>query len=216
MTAKSSASGPELTITFTRTAGWSDFLKTLEGNQDWLETTTVADYLSTPPGRRTHLSAHGLLRGDDGVVPSAQGIGGVQSLFGRERAHAEWRALPRFLRGGLWRNFLTKYAESNQHSETGAGRQSSLAEAEQLRGKWNGKGATARGSAALTCSLPSAMTLTGMVYLAGSMRRTCAARLLAKLDPGGVQTRSAWKAAAQAPNPKLLPRTSTWMGTMKF
>ena len=65
--------------------GWLErFLQALEGCQDWLETTTVADYLSSHPAGRAHLSAHGLLRGDDGMVPSAHGIGGLQSLFGRE------------------------------------------------------------------------------------------------------------------------------------
>ncbi len=65
--------------------GWLErFFKALEGSQDWLQTTTVADYLSYASGGGAYLSAHSLLRGDDGMVPAPRGIVGLQSLPGRE------------------------------------------------------------------------------------------------------------------------------------
>ncbi len=147
MTARSSASGPALTITFTRTAGWSGFLKALESCQDWLETTTVADYLSSHPAvGRIYLPTASYAEMMEWSLPPAASTEFKACLEESEHMPNGERFL-RFLRGGLWRNFLTKYAESNRIQKQALGVSHRLQKLSSVRGKWNGKSGIARGSA---------------------------------------------------------------------
>jgi alpha-amylase len=94
--------------------GWLErFLQALEGSEDWLETTTVADYLrSHPPVGRIYLPTASYAEMMEWSLPPTASTEFKACL--EESAHMpNGERFLRFLRGGLWRNFLTKYAESN-------------------------------------------------------------------------------------------------------
>ena len=94
--------------------GWLErFFKALEGSQDWLQTTTVADYLSTHPAvGRIYLPTASYAEMMEWSLPPAASLDFKACL--EESEHIpNGKRYQRFLRGGLWRNFLTKYAESN-------------------------------------------------------------------------------------------------------
>jgi len=95
--------------------GWLErFFRALIGNQDWLETTTVADYLhSHPPVGRIYLPTASYAEMMEWSLPSEASADFKACLEESERIPNGGR-FQRFLRGGLWRNFLTKYAESNR------------------------------------------------------------------------------------------------------
>jgi alpha-amylase len=94
--------------------GWLErFLKALEGSQDWLETTTVADYLNShPPVGRIYLPTASYAEMMEWSLPPAASADFKACL--EESEHIpNGKRYQRFLRGGMWRNFLAKYAESN-------------------------------------------------------------------------------------------------------
>jgi len=95
--------------------GWLErFLQALEGCQDWLETTTVADYLRSHPAvGRIYLPTASYAEMMEWSLPPAASVDFKACLEESERMPNGAR-FQRFLRGGLWRNFLTKYAESNR------------------------------------------------------------------------------------------------------
>ncbi|MGH9713736.1 MAG: alpha-amylase/4-alpha-glucanotransferase domain-containing protein [Candidatus Acidiferrales bacterium] len=91
--------------------GWLErFFLELEKNSEWLETSTPADAIAShPPLGRADLPTASYTEMMEWSLPTAA----------RNRYHAltaEFAprpdALP-FLRGGIWRNFFTKYSESN-------------------------------------------------------------------------------------------------------
>ena len=94
--------------------GWLErFFKALEGSQDWLETTTVADYLSTHAAvGRIYLPTASYAEMMEWALPPAASADFKACLEESEHIPNGAR-FQRFLRGGLWRNFLTKYSESN-------------------------------------------------------------------------------------------------------
>jgi hypothetical protein len=95
--------------------GWLErFLKALEEAQDWLDTTTVADYVSAhAPVGRIYLPTASYAEMMEWALPS-----GVSADFKRCLEESERMAagdhFRRFMRGGFWRNFLSKYPEANQ------------------------------------------------------------------------------------------------------
>ena len=97
------------------TNGWLErFLEAIENESSWLETTTLSNYLSTyRPERRIYLPTASYPEMMEWALPTA-----ASREF--KAVHEEAERLPggaryeRFLRGGLWRNFLSKYPESNQ------------------------------------------------------------------------------------------------------
>jgi len=95
--------------------GWMErFLQALEGSQDWLETTTVADYLRSHPAvGRIYLPTASYAEMMEWSLPPGASEDFKACLEESEHMPNGERFL-RFLRGGLWRNFLTKYAESNR------------------------------------------------------------------------------------------------------
>jgi alpha-amylase len=94
--------------------GWLErFFKALEGSQDWLQTTTVADYLSRHPAvGRIYLPTASYAEMMEWSLPPTASMDFKACLEESEHIPNGGR-FQRFLRGGLWRNFLTKYAESN-------------------------------------------------------------------------------------------------------
>ena len=95
--------------------GWLErFFKALEGSQDWLQTTTVADYLSSHPAvGRIYLPTASYAEMMEWSLPPAASVDFKACL--EESEHIpNGKRYQRFLRGGLWRNFLAKYAESNR------------------------------------------------------------------------------------------------------
>ncbi|MGA8223064.1 MAG: alpha-amylase/4-alpha-glucanotransferase domain-containing protein [Candidatus Acidiferrales bacterium] len=91
--------------------GWLErFFSELERNGDWLETSTPADAVT----------AHAALgRADLPAASYTEMMEWALPTEARSRYHAlteEFSSRPKalpFLRGGIWRNFFTKYSESN-------------------------------------------------------------------------------------------------------
>jgi len=95
--------------------GWLErFLRALEGAQGWVETTTVSDYLAShAPLGRIYLPTASYLEMMEWALPSAASAEFKKCLEETEGMPSGER-FRHFLRGGLWRNFLSKYPESNQ------------------------------------------------------------------------------------------------------
>jgi alpha-amylase len=95
--------------------GWMErFLAALEGASDWLETTTLSDYISAhPPLGRIYLPTASYAEMAEWALPASASREFKACLDETEKMPQgeRWR---RFLQGGLWRNFLSKYSESNQ------------------------------------------------------------------------------------------------------
>lgn len=95
--------------------GWLErFLKALEGAQEWVETTTVSDYLAShAPLGRIYLPTASYLEMMEWALPPAASAEFKKCLEETEEM-ASGERYRHFLRGGFWRNFLSKYPESNQ------------------------------------------------------------------------------------------------------
>jgi alpha-amylase len=95
--------------------GWLErFLTAIEDCQDWLETTTISDYLRAhPPLGRIYLPTASYAEMMEWSLPAIASADFKSCLEESEHIHNGER-FQRFLRGGLWRNFLSKYPESNQ------------------------------------------------------------------------------------------------------
>lgn len=90
------------------------FFQALEGASDWLSMTTLSEYLEAqPPLGRIYLPTASYEEMMMWALPLEAArefeacLAESSCLPGAERFH-------RFLRGGIWRNFLAKYPESNQ------------------------------------------------------------------------------------------------------
>jgi hypothetical protein len=97
------------------TKGWLErFFTALEAAGDWLETATVCDYLAAhPPRGRIYLPTASYDEMMEWALPSA--VSAEFKACVEEAERSAWAArFQRFLRGGLWQNFLSKYSESNQ------------------------------------------------------------------------------------------------------
>ncbi len=93
--------------------GWLEkFLTVLESNKDWIVTSRISDYLSNhvPHGRVYLPTASYSEMGEWTLPASAQ-----EALLHLEKCLPadEQGAAKRFVHGGFWRNFLTKYEEAN-------------------------------------------------------------------------------------------------------
>ena len=67
------------------------------------------------PSHRTSLSPHCFLRGDDGVgFACCQPSWNLKACLDETENMRDGERFRRFLQGGFWRNFLSKYPESNQ------------------------------------------------------------------------------------------------------
>jgi alpha-amylase len=93
--------------------GWlKRFLQALEENGDWLQLTTFGQALADPPRGRIYLPATAYSEMTEWALPAQAGIAFEETLAQVERLPNAERVRP-FLRGGYWRNFLTKYPEGN-------------------------------------------------------------------------------------------------------
>ena len=90
------------------------FLYAIEEASDWLETTTLSGFLSKhPPLGRIYLPSASYEEMMEWAlpVPAAREFKASMEEIARMSSGARIR---RFMRGGIWRNFFTKYPESNQ------------------------------------------------------------------------------------------------------
>jgi hypothetical protein len=91
--------------------GWLDnFFAALEANQDWLEVIPPGEALSTRmPVGRIDLPTASYTEMMEWVLPTAA----RQKFHSLLNEFAERPEVRRFLRGGFWRGFFSKYSESN-------------------------------------------------------------------------------------------------------
>ncbi|HEV2351006.1 MAG TPA: alpha-amylase/4-alpha-glucanotransferase domain-containing protein [Terriglobia bacterium] len=90
------------------------FLTALESAADWLETTTVSDYLAGhAPLGRVYLPTGSYEEMTEWALPVIPSREFRCSLEEIDRLPSGGK-IRRFMRGGMWRNFLAKYPESNQ------------------------------------------------------------------------------------------------------
>lgn len=94
--------------------GWLDqFLTALEQNQDWIKTMTYSEVLdTTPPLGRIYLPTASYFEMGQWSLsaPKARALGNIHRELEDKGRLEEIRP---FLRGGIWKNFLVKYPESN-------------------------------------------------------------------------------------------------------
>ncbi len=90
------------------------FLEALEEAREWLQTTTLRDYIgSHAPLGRVYLPTASYSEMMEWALPTSAAAELRTCLNETERMPSGER-LRRFLQGGFWRNFLSKYPESNQ------------------------------------------------------------------------------------------------------
>jgi hypothetical protein len=91
--------------------GWLErFFAALEANSDWLATATPAEALAArAPLGRTYLPATSYTEMTEWALP-AEAQQRFHNLTGEFSSRPDVLA---FLRGGIWRNFLSKYSEAN-------------------------------------------------------------------------------------------------------
>lgn len=94
--------------------GWMDrFFEAIEANSDWLETITPGDFAREHPSLgRVYLPAASYEEMGEWSLPpdAAWDLPAMRQRFKDENR----TDVLRYLRGGLWRNFLVKYPEINQ------------------------------------------------------------------------------------------------------
>jgi 4-alpha-glucanotransferase len=97
------------------TNGWLErFLRGIENSAEWLETSTVGAYLeSHAPVGRVYLPTASYAEMMEWALPP-QAAQDFKSCLDESNRMASGDRFRRFLRGGLWQNFLAKYSESNQ------------------------------------------------------------------------------------------------------
>ena len=95
--------------------GWLErFLKALEGAGEWLETTTVSDYIAShAPLGRVYLPTASYAEMMEWALPAATSAE-LKACLDETEKMPDGERFRRFLQGGFWRNFLSKYPESNQ------------------------------------------------------------------------------------------------------
>jgi len=94
--------------------GWLDrFFALLAENSNWLETTTFSEFIAKePPRGKIFLPTASYMEMGEWALPT-------KAMAEYDRALATVKKLPEaaevrpFIKGGIWRNFLVKYPESN-------------------------------------------------------------------------------------------------------
>jgi len=94
--------------------GWLErFFTLLEQNSDWLETTTFSGYGEKELSRgRIYLPTASYMEMGEWSLPTRAMIEYNEALR-RSKESPEFEKLRPFIKGGIWRNFLAKYSESN-------------------------------------------------------------------------------------------------------
>ncbi|HTY07645.1 MAG TPA: alpha-amylase/4-alpha-glucanotransferase domain-containing protein [Candidatus Edwardsbacteria bacterium] len=96
------------------TKGWlREFLSALERNRDWLAMATFGEALRAhrPLGRIYLPTGSYTEMGEWVLEPEAEAV--YRELAGRLKKEGSYERYMPFVKGGIWRNFLTKYPESN-------------------------------------------------------------------------------------------------------
>ena len=95
--------------------GWlTRFFDALAENQDWLHVTTLSEAFDhVRPQGKVYLPDSSYREMTEWALPAEQQL--ELGRISREMEHdPRWPTLSRFVRGGFWRNFRVKYAESNE------------------------------------------------------------------------------------------------------
>jgi 4-alpha-glucanotransferase len=94
--------------------GWLErFFSLLEQNSDWLETTTFAEYLDKEPARgRIYLPTASYMEMGEWTLPT-RAMKEYEDALEKVKNLPDFAGLRPFIKGGIWRNFLAKYPESN-------------------------------------------------------------------------------------------------------
>jgi alpha-amylase len=95
--------------------GWLErFLQALEGADEWLQTCTVSDYMAShAPLGRVYLPTASYAEMMEWALPTAT-LAELKACVDETEKMPDGEHFRRFLQGGFWRNFLSKYHESNQ------------------------------------------------------------------------------------------------------
>jgi hypothetical protein len=94
--------------------GWLDrFFTLIEENSEWLETTTFSEFLAKEPARgRIYLPTASYMEMGEWALPT-QARREYEEALAKVKNNSEFSSLRPFIKGGVWRNFLAKYSESN-------------------------------------------------------------------------------------------------------
>ncbi len=94
--------------------GWLDrFFALLEQNSEWIETTTFSGYLAgQAPRGRIYLPTASYMEMGEWTLPT-RAMKEYNDALARVRNTPEFAGLRPFIKGGIWRNFIAKYSESN-------------------------------------------------------------------------------------------------------
>ncbi len=93
---------------------WLDsFFSAIEENEDWLNMVSFAEYVdSYPPKGRTYLPISSYSEMMEWALPT-RAKADFESLISDLKKEKRYESMEMFLKGGIWRTFLSKYTESN-------------------------------------------------------------------------------------------------------
>src|SRR3990172_9049727 len=94
--------------------GWLDrFFTLLEQSSEWLETTTFSEYLmKEPPRGQIYLPTASYMEMGEWSLPT-RAMKEYDNALATAKGSPEFAGIRPFIKGGIWRNFLAKYPESN-------------------------------------------------------------------------------------------------------
>jgi hypothetical protein len=94
--------------------GWLErFFTLIEQNGEWLETTTFSEYLGKePPRGKIYLPTASYMEMGEWALPT-RAMKEYDDALAKVKHSPDFTDLRPFIKGGIWRNFLAKYPESN-------------------------------------------------------------------------------------------------------
>jgi 4-alpha-glucanotransferase len=94
--------------------GWLErFFTLIEQNSEWLETTTFSEYLMKEPTLgRIYLPTASYMEMGEWALPT-RAMKEYDDALAKVKGSPDFAGLRPFIKGGIWRNFLAKYPESN-------------------------------------------------------------------------------------------------------
>jgi alpha-amylase len=94
--------------------GWLErFFTLLDQNSEWIETTTFSDHIRKEPARgRIYLPTASYMEMGEWTLPTAA-MEEYDNALTLLKGMPDGGKIRPFIKGGIWRNFLTKYSESN-------------------------------------------------------------------------------------------------------